>query len=332
MDLTEDATPLRSPSVPIDLISGMRPDLTPKVATPPPTKESSKEKEKREKRERKSQKSSANTSTSTERDRSGTIGSQSPLSVSPSSATSALSGTSGVSSLAVSDQSHARKRSSSATSSKAESTSARGIPSEVRNTNQTSSDPVRSSRSKVHSLASPLPGPIYPTLPEEDGPTSASSTGSRSLYRMTSTFSPMKSISNELVRANGDSSAASKEIADLTSQVADLNRQLAFYAMRVQELETEQMIADRRREENQGDDKKTIAVLSSALQEERASKLCQGCLASPKNAVAVPCLHLTHCNNCIETMSACPSCGGPLKGFITALVETTATNTAVQSK
>lgn len=306
----------------------MRPDLTPKpVITTTPTKES-KEKDKKDKRDKKS-KGTPNTTSSTlgsaatDRDRSSTIGSQSPLSVSPSSA-SALSNTSGVSSLAVSDQSHSRKRSSSATSAKGESARAARSGTELRNTNQVSSDPgrdpARVPRSQVHSLAVPLPSSMFATLAEEDSnPTSASSaTSSRSLYRMTSTFSPMKSASNELSRSNGGDANAAKEIADLSSQVADLNRQLAIYATRIQDLETEQIIAERRRRE---EDQKMIASLSASLQAERDARTCQGCHSALRNAVSVPCLHLSHCNNCIETLSDCPSCGTPLKGFITALVE-----------
>lgn len=308
------------------MISGIRPDLTPKpVITHTPTKDS-KEKDKKDKRDKKSGKSTPNATSSTlsgntDRDRSSTIGSQSPLSVSPSS-TSALSNASGVSSLAVSDQSHSRKRSSSATSSKGDPQSARARSgSELRNTNQVSSDPGRLPRSQVHSLAVPLSGPMFALAEEDSLPASASSaTSSRGLYRMTSTFSPMKSASNELVRSNGgDAAAASKEIADLTSQVADLNKQLTIYATRIQDLETEQIIADRRRRDE--DHQKTIASLSAALQVERDARTCQGCHSALRNAVAVPCLHLSHCNNCIETLSACPTCRGPLKGFITALVE-----------
>lgn len=309
----------------------MRPDLTPKPLIKEPTgKDSPKEKDKKDKRDKKSHKSTSNTgstlgSSTGERDRSTTIGSHSPTSVSPSS-TSALSNSGVSSSLAFSEQSHSRKRSSSATSTKSnDPNSARGRSgSEVRNTNQISSDPGRNSRPpNPYNIAQPLPVPTYATLAEEDLPNSASSTtSSRSLYRMTSTFSPMKSISNELTRTNSDANAASKEIADLSSQVADLNKQLSIYATRIQELETEQILADRRLEEAQAEDKKTIANLSAALQAEQALRLCQGCQSTLRNAVAVPCLHMSHCNNCIETMSTCPSCGGPLKGFITVMAST----------
>lgn len=309
----EETLVVRSPSAPVDLISGIRPDITPKSPTNLSHSNTSQKDPKKDKKDKKSRsEKNSNPTPALLVDRGVTtitsgIGSQSPLSISPSSTASAISGTS---SAANSDLS-ARKRSSSmaskvsSDSTHPSSKDVRGRSgSELRNTNQISSDPGRNlPANPIATLPPPTPDP-EPSLPPP-----------RPLYRMTSTFSPMRSASNEATRNPEDQS---KEIADLQSQVTDLNKQLSNYATRIQELETEQIVAEGRREAASAEEKKKVANLSALLQAEIDARLCRSCRSNPKNAVAVPCLHFSHCNSCIETLQTCPICSTLLKGFITA--------------
>lgn len=293
----EDSLTLRTQSTPVDLITANRPDMTPKAVSNVASQSApviKKEKGKKSKGV------------------SSSIIVSSPVS-SPSSAPISADNTS-------------RKRSSSTASQKSPEmapTSNRDRSSTVvphpdlKGSGSTAipTDPLRTSKNATTSL--PVATGAEPVVASPN----LSSSRDRSLYRMESTFSPLKPLSMDAPE-EPDAGQLAREVRVLEANLLDLHRQLSTYMDRIQELETEQIINARKHEEMHVDDRLKMTKLATALRAERNNRLCRGCHAASKNAVAVPCLHMSHCNACIENLEDCPVCGTHLKGFITAqLVE-----------
>jgi rubrerythrin len=136
---------------------------------------------------------------------------------------------------------------------------------------------------------------------------------------MTSTFSPLKPLVE--TTAKPDAEQLANEVQTLEANMANLTRQLAEFSLRIQELETDHIVAAKKHEDSKAEDRAKMVKLATALRAERDARLCKGCHRNSKNAVAVPCLHMSHCGSCIENLENCPVCNAHLKGFISANLE-----------
>jgi ankyrin repeat protein len=280
----------RAHSSPVDLISNLRPDMTPKPNVTPNAQSAP-----ALKKDKKSKASKSGNS-------SGIIVTGSALTPHPPNLN------------ATTAEATSRKRSSSAASkatapdlqSPGRDRAGTVAPSQV-----TPSDPLKTSGKSTLLQGPQTPGDeVIPSA-------NSSSVRDRPLYRVTSTFSPLKPLGSE-VPSIQDPEQLAQEVKMLEANLSETTRQLQAFSLRIQELETDQIISTRKHEETRVEDRAKMTKLATALRAEREARLCKACKAVSKNAIAVPCLHMSHCSACIEVLDKCPVCSGLLKGFITA--------------